>query len=261
MELLDAIRSRRSYRFPFRDEPISEEHIGLLLEAARWAPSPFNIQPWEIVLIDDPSVKSEIARLTAKAIKRQFRDPKNLDLVARWTRLTPQEWQDKGDGVLIDEHVNLPAFVDRGKLRPLLDNFKHMSIAGWLGAGRLPARQFASLVRQAPLLMLFLLDREKRSPGENGEVWLLMGMGAIVQNVHLTATALGIGVQYVNAALESPRDRAQLRRIVNAPQRLEPMTLLRMGYTADEKPRSVRRRAEEFTHLNRFGEEAKRSDP
>jgi len=260
LDLFDAIRYRRSYRLPFKDKPISREDINRLLEAARWAPSPFNIQPWEIILIDDQSVKDRIARLTAKAIKRQFRDPKHLDLVARWTRLTLKEWREKGDGVLIDDHVKLPDFIDRERLKPLLDNLRHMSVAGWLGAGALPAREFASLVRQAPLLMLLLLDRGKPSPGRNGETWLIMGMGALVQNVHLAATALAIGVQYVNAALEDPRDREELRRIVNAPQRLEPMTLLRIGYVSEEKPESVRRGAAHFTHLNRFGGEEMRSD-
>ena len=260
LDLFEAIRCRRSYRLPFRDEPISQEDINRVLEAARWAPSPFNIQPWEIILIDDQSVKDEIARLTAKAIKRQFRDPKHLDLLARWTRLTPKEWREKGDGVLIEDHVKLPNFVERKKLKPLLDNLKHMSVAGWLGAGALPAREFASLIRQAPLLMLILLDRSKPSPGKNGETWLLMGMGALVQNVHLAATALGIGLQYVNAALEDPQDRKELRRVVNAPQRLEPVTLLRMGYLCEEKPESVRRKKVDFIHLNRFGVKGKRSD-
>ena len=161
---------------------------------------------------------------------------------------------------MIDDHVKLPDFIDRERLKPLLDNLRHMSVAGWLGAGALPAREFASLVRQAPLLMLLLLDRGKPSPGRNGETWLIMGMGALVQNVHLAATALAIGVQYVNAALEDPRDREELRRIVNAPQRLEPMTLLRIGYVSEEKPESVRRGAAHFTHLNRFGGEEMRSD-
>lgn len=241
MNLMEAIVKRRSYRLPFREEPISEEHLNVLLEAARWAPSPFNIQPWQIVLITSPEFKERIAKLTERAIQRQFRDPKHLSLVARWTRLTREEWEGEGDGVLIDDHLKLPGFVDRKLLRPLLDNLDKLSIIGSL-AGRLPAKGFGDLIRGAPLLMLFLLDKSKPSPGENGWVWTVMSIGAMVQNVHLAATSLGIGVQYVNAALEMPQDRAELRYILGLSEKFEPMALLRLGYVREEKPTSVRRR-------------------
>lgn len=243
MDLMEAVVRRRSYRLPFREEPISEEHLNVLLEAARWAPSPFNIQPWEIALITSPEVKERIARLTERAIQKQFRDPKHLSLVARWTRLTREEWEEKGDGVLIDDHLKLPGFVDRRLLRPLVDNLDKLSLIGGL-VGKLPAKGFGDLIRGAPLLMLFLLDRSKPSPGENGWVWTVMSIGAMVQNVHLAATSLGIGVQYVNAALESPQDRAELRDILGLPEKFEPMTLLRLGYVGEERPTSVRRRIE-----------------
>jgi nitroreductase len=39
MELLDAIRSRRTSNGPFRPDPVKVEHQRLLLEAASRAPS------------------------------------------------------------------------------------------------------------------------------------------------------------------------------------------------------------------------------
>ncbi|MFM2286707.1 MAG: hypothetical protein RLZZ543_2204 [Bacteroidota bacterium] len=44
--LLPAILNRRSHR-SFEKKAISQEHINLLFEAARWAPSAMNAQPWE----------------------------------------------------------------------------------------------------------------------------------------------------------------------------------------------------------------------
>lgn len=45
MELKDAIRSRRSIR-AFDPRPVDREVIGRLIDAATYAPSRFNIQPW-----------------------------------------------------------------------------------------------------------------------------------------------------------------------------------------------------------------------
>jgi len=44
------IRGRRSVR-SYRDDPVPEEAIALVLEAARWAPSAVNSQPWHFVVV------------------------------------------------------------------------------------------------------------------------------------------------------------------------------------------------------------------
>lgn len=48
MELLNSIKNRWSPR-AFKDTPISQEQIDAMFEAARWAPSSFNGQPWRFV--------------------------------------------------------------------------------------------------------------------------------------------------------------------------------------------------------------------
>lgn len=39
----------------FRDEPVPDEVLRQLVEAATWAPSPQNRQPWEFVVLNDPA--------------------------------------------------------------------------------------------------------------------------------------------------------------------------------------------------------------
>jgi len=56
LDVFEAIKSRRSVR-AFTQEPVSEEAVEKLLDAARWAPSAGNIQPWEFVVVRDPAVK------------------------------------------------------------------------------------------------------------------------------------------------------------------------------------------------------------
>ncbi len=52
--MLDIIKSRRSVR-RFQDKPIPPDVIQDLLEAARWAPSGSNSQPWAFLVIQEPA--------------------------------------------------------------------------------------------------------------------------------------------------------------------------------------------------------------
>lgn len=51
MELLYEIRERQSPR-AFLTKPIDKEKLNLIFEAARWAPSSFNNQPWRFFVAD-----------------------------------------------------------------------------------------------------------------------------------------------------------------------------------------------------------------
>lgn len=50
MDILEAIKTRRSIR-SFRTDPVPPEALREILEAATWAPSHRNAQPWELVMI------------------------------------------------------------------------------------------------------------------------------------------------------------------------------------------------------------------
>ncbi|MCD6465370.1 nitroreductase family protein [Candidatus Bathyarchaeota archaeon] len=60
-DIFNLFRLRRSIR-SFTSEDVSDEEIEKILEAARWAPSAGNIQPWEFIVVRNPETKREIAR-------------------------------------------------------------------------------------------------------------------------------------------------------------------------------------------------------
>ncbi len=62
MEVLKAIIERRSIR-RFLPKPVEEEKILKILEACRWAPSARNLQPWELIVINDREILKELAKL------------------------------------------------------------------------------------------------------------------------------------------------------------------------------------------------------
>lgn len=54
--MLEAIRGRRSIR-AFKSQDVPQKVVMELVDAARWAPSAGNIQPWEFIIVRKPEIK------------------------------------------------------------------------------------------------------------------------------------------------------------------------------------------------------------
>jgi nitroreductase len=61
----EAIRQRRSIR-SFRPDPVPEEHILEMLEAARLAPSGGNSQPWRFLVVTDTEEKKKLRQVSVE---------------------------------------------------------------------------------------------------------------------------------------------------------------------------------------------------
>lgn len=61
LDVMEAIKRRRSVR-RFKSDPVGEEDLQKILNAARWAPSAGNMQPLELVIVKDEEVKQRLAR-------------------------------------------------------------------------------------------------------------------------------------------------------------------------------------------------------
>ena len=61
MNVMEAILNRRSIR-KYKTEPISDDVIQQVLNAARWAPSWANTQCARFVVIKDPTTKTRMVR-------------------------------------------------------------------------------------------------------------------------------------------------------------------------------------------------------
>lgn len=257
MNVFDAITQRRSHRGTFQKRAIDAADLEKLIEAARWTPSPFNVQPWELVLIQEAEGKIALADVTERAVVDQFKDAKFLDDNSRWMRLTETEWQQHGDGVLLEEHVTLPKPLQDAPdklLQSLLKNAKSFTLLGHLGAGKIPAKEIATQVREAPLLMLVTMNCKRYPPGQGGTRWMWLSMGMLIQNILLAATALKIGVQFVSPPLERAADREHIRQLFNIPTSHEVITLLRMGYVEESSTDAVRLETSAFVHFEKVGD-------
>ena len=67
MELMQAITDRRSIR-AYKPDPVSDEDLNLVLQAARLAPSWANTQCWRFVIVRDYETRDKLARSTISKI-------------------------------------------------------------------------------------------------------------------------------------------------------------------------------------------------
>jgi 5,6-dimethylbenzimidazole synthase len=102
MDILAAIKERRSCR-NFLIDPIGEETIEKLLEAAVWAPSAANNQPWEFIVITNQDIKKKIHDESMACKKTLFEK-------SRWN------WIDRYQiGFLLEAPVIIAVVGDPGK--------------------------------------------------------------------------------------------------------------------------------------------------
>jgi nitroreductase len=57
--LLELVKARRSIR-RFKPDPIPDDYIEKIIEVARWAPSGYNTQPWDFVVIKDKKLREAL---------------------------------------------------------------------------------------------------------------------------------------------------------------------------------------------------------
>jgi 5,6-dimethylbenzimidazole synthase len=64
--LFELFKNRRSTR-KFKSDQIPDEYVDQIIEAARWAPSAANSQPWEFVVVKKPELKTRIIEFLEEA--------------------------------------------------------------------------------------------------------------------------------------------------------------------------------------------------
>lgn len=67
-EVMEAIFSRRSVR-RYRDQPVPPELVEQLLEAAVWAPSAHNRQPWRMAVITTAQTRHDLAQAMGQRLR------------------------------------------------------------------------------------------------------------------------------------------------------------------------------------------------
>lgn len=88
MDILDLVKSRRSIR-SFKADPVPREDLMRILEAARWAPSAGNCQPWEFIVV----TRDDLKRRLAMAALGQFWMTKAPVIIVVCANIPRTEWR------------------------------------------------------------------------------------------------------------------------------------------------------------------------
>ena len=238
MDFQELVKFRRSSRWLFSKKPIPDADLRKILEAARFAPTPHNCQPFEIIVVKDRDIIRQISKV-------EFRLDKNaVDGHFYWTRFTREELESKKDGVYVDV---LPKFVLDLKDNPQLINDDTF----WKKAMEL----YALLIQNSAVLLFILYNRSLPGVGPLAHLWGIISIGAVMQNIWLAANDLGISVQLVSGQLMLPESARKLRQILQIPEKKYRLLLMmRLGYESKfgKYGTKIRREIEDFVHLNKF---------
>lgn len=159
-EFLELVKKRKMTR-TFKPDPIPDECIEKILEAARWAPSARNAQPWEFIVVKDKDTRKRIFEI----------------LDGHWDISYAFEKQRKIE-------VGHPKFLKKFP-KP---------VEAWMDAPVLIVICCDPRAAQAHMLIDSFL------PMEGGHQALLFkSMGAATLMIHLAAVAYGLGAGWISS--------------------------------------------------------------
>jgi nitroreductase len=232
--LLKVIRDRHSTRGPFDpSRPIAKLELKKILEAARWAPTPNNMQNFEIVMVDNKEEMEAIGKIPAEMSEYFLRE--------NYVQLSFSE-----DELRIKKSGMLASMFPRAWTNPEAwsPDSDYKSQLTFLGRS----------VLETPLLLVVLYDGGKRAPGSEGDLLGHMGLGCVMENMWLVSESLGIGFHVLTVFSDGPVEK-QVKTVLHAPSHMKIAFACALGYPSDPSasyPR-VRRDIEDFVHHNQFG--------
>ena len=200
MSLNDIVKKRRSVR-KYLPKIVPREVVLEVLVAAGWAPSAHNSQPWRFIILENPSVKRELAEAMADAwVADAEKDGVKVEVKMRQER--------------VDRFANAPALI-----------LACISMDG--------LRKFPDQKRQ-------MLERDLAQ----------QSLGAAMQNLLLTAHALGLGACWFCAPGFC---KEIVRKVLGIPETVEPEAFIIIGHPAETPSVPPKKPLEEYCFRDMWG--------
>jgi F420 biosynthesis protein FbiB-like protein len=202
-EFLKMLTSRRSIR-TYLPKEVPQKIVFRILEAARWAPSAHNAQPWRFIVIRDHNLKRRLAEAMATEWAKDLaRDCVSPDACKQLVKDSIERFT--------DAPLLIVAFLTMEDMDTYLD--------------------------------------EKRQKIEH--TMAVQSLAAAVQNVLLAAHSEVLGSCWFCAPLFC---QDTVRKVVKAPENVEPQALITLGYPSEEVETPSRKPLRELAFKNRWGE-------
>jgi nitroreductase len=231
-ELLKLIQERQSFRMPFDPEhKVAKEDLQQILEAARWTPTPHNMQNYDILVVDDEDLLQSIAN-----IKRPISE------------------------TFIRENYRQLSFSEEDLFKRKTGLLARMFPPSWtnpdIRTGSNSENEDPSEQRPfpvCPLMLVVLYDPSNRAPASEGDFLGILSLGCLMENMWLMANSLGIFFS-IMSSLSSENVEHEVKDILQIPGNLKIAFPCRLGYPVSLPGNylRVRRDIEDFTHHNKF---------
>lgn len=172
MDIIKVIHDRKSSR-AFLPKPIPKDAIGKILDAARWAPSWANTQPWEFLVVSGETLE-KIGKEFCRRIAQGVKDNPDIPMPREWDEPYKSRYVQVGKGL-----------------------FETVGIARDDKAARVEHYQKMYFFFGAPAVIYILM-------GERLGHYSLFDCGSITQTICLLAEAEGLGTCILAAAVRYP---------------------------------------------------------
>ena len=213
--LLELFKKRRS-NYGYKPDPVPDEMVRKIIDAARWAPSGANSQPWEFVVVKDKNKREQFVEFFKEQAEISFRVEQTREPERRFPiyRKPPK---------------GTPGFA----LAPV-----YIIVCG------------DPRTREAYPL---------KAKQDRGDSNYYSSLASALLYMHLAATALGLGSQWVTSSAEDLM-QGRLKNLLDIPYELEIYDTMVIGYSiAGAKPRNVRSE-DEIVHYNAFDKSRFKTD-
>jgi nitroreductase len=218
MELLDVLRTTGAIR-EFRSEPVADEVIFRILDAARFAPSGGNRQSWRVVVLRDPAMRAAL---------------RDVYLVG---------WKE----YLAQVGVGLVPFA------PLTDQTGEAAAIASAASTSMPLGAFSEHLDEVPVLLLVFADlRLLAAVDKYADRYTFAGGASVypfVWSMLLAARAEGLGGVITTMPI---RYEADVLSLVGVPPEFALAAVVALGVPVRQPRRLTRRPVAEFATFDRF---------
>jgi len=217
MELIEAIKARQSTR-SFLNREVSDKTIHAILDAARWAPSGVNMQPWQVAVVKGNTLKRISSALLAAREAGEKESPDYDYYPGEW--FEPYKERRKATGIALYGALNIERNDTQARIEAWYNNYRFFG---------------------APVGLLVFLDKRL---GQGS--WVDVGM--FLQNIMLAAENEGLSTCPQASLAEFPQI---VRGILGIEDQLALVCGLALGYPDPEAAvnnyRTPREPVESFT--------------
>lgn len=219
-DLLQLVRQRRSIR-RFKPDTIPDDYVQRIVEVARWAPSGFNMQPWEFVVVKKKELKDSIVQL----VNEYWISAARMEAAREPELGRPWRPELQGGAPTEMDYSTAPVYILLlGDTRTRLG----LPMAARFDKSR------SQLIYDSSLAGAFLY-------------------------MHLAAAALGLASQWVSA-VRVPLIHCLIKELLGIPEELEIYDMMAVGYPAAKARKKLVRAREEMLHYDYCGKDSFRTD-